>query len=277
MHSFQVELLHGLGGTGAVDRLAELRVPTGEDQVLLVVEMDMATPARCVSALIANLVQRLGKDEPTPDQLENLTMGDRERVLLAVCSHILGAEADFVVSCPGCRAVVEAPIRFRDLISARPDRPASRCSLVAEDGEWGAELAPPTSADLERAMKSGTQAARRLLESCLIALFDARGHVVSRDALPEECEAELAEKLLALDPLAECRIALECPHCARRFDTLLDGFALVKSALGSAEALYDDVYRMARAYHWSEADILALPLARRARYIAIAEAAEAKA
>lgn len=276
MHSFHVELLHGLGGREATDRLAELREPTGEDQALLA-EMDIASPARCVSALIANLVLRLGNAEPTPDQLEKLTIGDRERLLLAACSHILGAEADLVVSCPGCRALVEAPIRFRDLISVRPAPSASRCSLAAEDGEWSAELTPPTGADLERAMKAGPDAARRLLESCVKALFDVRGHAVSRDALPQECEAELAERLLALDPLAECRIAVDCPHCALRFDTLLDGFALLKNAFGSAHALYGDVYRMARAYHWSEADILALPLAKRAQYIAIAMAAEADA
>lgn len=123
-------------------------------------------------------------------------------------------------------------------------------------------------------MAAGPRAARRLLEACLTALFDAQGRSVSRDALPEECESELAEKLLALDPLAECRIAVACPHCADSFDTLLDGFSLLSDAIGGAAALYGDVYRMARAYHWSEADILALPLAKRAQYLAIAAAAE---
>ncbi|QIG49837.1 hypothetical protein G5V57_20205 [Nordella sp. HKS 07] len=274
MHSFQVELLHGLGGADRMDRLAELREPTGEDQALLA-EMDRALPARSTSALIANLLLRLGNARPTPDQLAKLTLGDRERLLLAVCSHLLGAQADLAVTCPACRALVEVPIRFSDLISARPARAAIRCSLVAGDGEWSAELTPPTGMDLDRAMKAGSEAARRLLESGLMALFDARGQAVSRDALPQECEAELAEKLLALDPLAECRIGVECPHCTQHFDTLLDGFALLRTAFGGAEALYGDVYRMARAYHWSEADILALPLAKRARYLAIAMAAEA--
>lgn len=274
MQSFYVELLHGLGGRRAGDRLAQLREPTGRDQALLT-DMGAAAPAHCVHALISHLLLRVGDGEPAPDQELRLTAGDRERILLAICARLLGAEADLVVSCPGCRELVELAVCFRDLIALRPSASADRHSLKARDGDWSAELLPPTGAALERALAQGPGAERRLLEDCLISLRDAQGRNVPATTLPPECEAELAEKLLALDPLAECRIALECPHCSVSFDTLLDGFALLKSALGGAEALYGDVYRMARAYHWSEADILALPLAKRARYLAIAAAAEA--
>lgn len=275
MHSFHVELLHGLGETESTHRLAELREPTGHDQAVLA-EMSAASPARCANALIASLVLRLGDSSPTTEQLFELTAGDRERLLLAVSSRLLGAEADLVASCPACKSLVEVAIRFRDLLSARPASSDRHCSLATKDGAWTAEIVPPTGVDLERAMAAGPDGGRRLLEECLTALVDPQGHDVSREALPRECEGALAERLLALDPLAECLITVECPHCAAAFDTLLDGFSLVKSALG-ADQLYGDVYRMARAYHWSEADILALPLARRARYLAIAAAAEASA
>lgn len=276
MHSFHVELLHGLGGTESAHRLAELREPTGRDQAVLA-EMSAASPARGATALIASLVLRLGDSSPTTEQLLELTAGDRERLLLAVSSRLLGAEADLVASCPACKSLVEVAIRFRDLLSARPVSSERRCSLATETGAWTAEIVPPRGVDLERAMAAGPDGGRRLLEECLTALFDPEGRDVSRQALPQECESELAERLLALDPLAECRVVVACPHCAGTFDTLLDGFALVKNALGGADQLYGDVYRMARAYHWSEADILALPLARRARYLAIAAAAEAGA
>ncbi|MFZ5673535.1 MAG: hypothetical protein ACOZAM_11290 [Pseudomonadota bacterium] len=270
MQSFYVELLHGLGA----HRHAELREPTGKDQALFI-DMAASPPVRCVSALIESLVLRIGDVAATPDQLARLTIGDRERLLLAVCSRLLGAETDLVVSCPSCQSAVEMPISFRDLVTARPASSDRRCALAAHDGTWTAELSPPTARKLESALGRGPEAARQLLEVCLTALFDAQGQDVGRAALPRECEAELAEKLLALDPLAECRIAVECPHCGTAFETLLDGFSLLKAAFGSAAALYGDVYRMARAYHWSEADILALPLVRRAQYLAIAAAGEA--
>lgn len=276
MHSFHVELLHGLDGTEPAHRLAELREPTGRDQALLA-NLNTASPARCVSALIATLVLRIGECSPTTEGLLGLTAGDRERLLLAICSRLFGAETDLVASCPTCKSLVEVAIRFGDLLSARPHSLETTCSLAAKDGQWTAEIAPPTGANLERTLAAGPRAARQLLEDCLIKLLDAQGASVSRDCLPVECEVELAEKLLALDPLAECSIAVECPHCATTFETLLDGFALLKTAIGGADQLYGDVYRMARSYHWSEADILALPLARRAHYLAIAAAAEAGA
>lgn len=270
MQSFYVELLHGLDAR----RLVELREPTGNDQALLA-EMGTTAPVHGVSALIESLVLRIGEDVPMPDELARLTVGDRERLLLAVCSRLLGAATDLVVACPSCMSVVEVPIRFRDLVSAQPESSDRRCVLATRDGNWAAEVAPPTGEDLERTLGLGQRSARLLLEACLTALFDAQGQAVGREDLPEDCEAELAEKLLALDPLAECRIAVECPHCAQSFETLLDGYALLKGAFGNASALYGDVYRMARAYHWSEADILALPLAKRAQYLAIATAGEA--
>lgn len=269
MHSFYVELLHGIGGPEAARHLAELREPTGRDQALLA-DMACAPPVRCVSALIERLVLRIGGRTPDADELARLTAGDRERLLLAICSRLLGVEADLVSSCPSCQSVVEVPISFRDLLSARPGSLERRCSLG--EGAWIAVLDPPTGAMLEEALVAGPDSARRLLEECLASLSDAQGNSVSPMALPQDCEIELAEKLLALDPLAECRIAVECPHCAVGYEPLLDGFSLLKTAFGSADALYGDVYRMARAYHWSEADILALPLSRRAHYLAIAAA-----
>lgn len=270
MQSFYVELLHGLDAR----RLAELREPTGNDQALFV-DMAAMPPVRCVSALIENLVLHIGEAAVTPDQLARLTIGDRERLLLAVCSRLLGAETDLAVSCPSCKSVVEVPISFRDLVTAQPQSADRRCGLAAPDGTWTAELSPPTAEDIERTLGRGPEASRRLLEACVTALFDAQGQSVARDTLPRECEGELADNLLALDPLAECRIAVDCPHCTTAFETLLDGFSLLKAAFGSAGALYGDVYRMARAYHWSEADILALPLMRRSQYLAIAAAGEA--
>ncbi len=53
------------------------------------------------------------------------------------------------------------------------------------------------------------------------------------------------------------------------------GYVILQTALGDVRRVYDDVFRMARAYHWSEAEILSLPLRRRRHYLAIAEVAEA--
>jgi hypothetical protein len=276
MQSFEVVLLHGLSDAGGVHRLAELREPIGRDQALMT-ELAGAPPAKSISALIAALTQRIGDcTKPSRDQLVQLTAGDRERLVLAVCARLLGPEADLIVPCPACRDLCEVPAHFADMIALPPSTSDDHCCLQAPDGTWTAQISPPTGHDLEAASRGEMGAERHLLESCLRELFDPTGEKVARESLPPECETQLGEALSALDPLAECRIGIDCPHCAARFDTLLDGYTLLRTVIGDANSLYGDIYRMARAYHWSEADILALPLRRRRHYLALAAAQEAR-
>jgi hypothetical protein len=54
--------------------------------------------------------------------------------------------------------------------------------------------------------------------------------------------------------------------------TLLDGLTLLSSGASSSSRLYTEVDRLARAYHWSEEAILALPVSRRRSYLELVAA-----
>jgi len=274
-YSLKVELLHGLIEGGRRHTLAELREPTGHDEAMLAELGPDALPAERVGALIEALALRIGECErPTRDQLLRLSAGDRERLLLAICAALLGPEVDLVTPCPHCGNLTEVPIRFDQVIASRPAAPLDRFELWADDERWTARCRPPNGADLAKAVRGGTETARALLVGCLMDLTDPAGKQVAADTLPVECEADLAAALWRLDPIAECRIDMECPSCAGAVAALIDGHAILRTGLGGAQRLYGDVYRMARAYHWSEAEILALPLKRRRHYLAIAGAEE---
>jgi hypothetical protein len=270
---YKVQLYHGLTMGGVVDTVAELRDLTGHDEAI-VTEPGDDTPAERVSALIAALTLRIGHCEhPSRERLLQLTVGDRERLLLAVSARLLGAEADLLTSCPGCGNLAEVPVRFADLISIEPMTPPDRIELASPAGGWIARCRPITGADLEKAARSGAHGVRDLLVGCLLDLSDPAGQLRSPDSLPSECVADLADALAALDPAAECSAEIECPFCAGKIEALVDGFTVMRTAFGGPQRLYEDVYHMARAYHWSEADILALPLRRRRHYLAIADGA----
>jgi hypothetical protein len=275
--SCQVTLLHGLAEADRRDILAELREPTGHDEAMLGELRGHATPAEQVTALLAALTQRIGSIErPAPDRIRELTAGDRERLLLALCARLLGPETDLVATCRACAALAEVTVRFADLadLAAVGNIADPRVALMADGGPWTARLRPPNGFDLERAARGAPDAARELMLSCIEELGDPSGRSVAPGVLPAACEGQLADALLALDPAAESRVGIDCPSCAEPIDALLDGFAILHSGLGGANRVFDEVFRMARSYHWSEAEILALPLHRRRRYIAIAEAAE---
>ncbi len=104
-----------------------------------------------------------------------------------------------------------------------------------------------------------------LSRRCLIA---PEGAEVSADAL-REAEAKLSEA----DPLALVVIGLTCPACGADWQETLDVAGYVAHEIGQqAETLLYDIHRLARAYGWTEADVLALSPWRRQQYLAWAEA-----
>jgi hypothetical protein len=77
----------------------------------------------------------------------------------------------------------------------------------------------------------------------------------------------LEEKFAELDLQAETRVQLVCPSCGAMTSILVDASALVFERLASTTRLLNEVDTIARCYHWSERDILALPTARRRAYL----------
>jgi hypothetical protein len=278
--SFTVELFHGLLEGGERHVSAVLRDPTGRDETMLAELGADATPAEQVSALISALTLRIGKIEhPTRDVMLRLTAGDRERLVLAICSRLIGAQVDLVAACNACGAIAETPFRFDDVVAMRPEGSIDHeraVDLHGSDGRWTARCRPPTGAELEKAARGGPDAARNLTVDCILALTAPDGCPVAAGELPRDFESTVAEVLAAFDPAAECRITMDCPSCGERIDTLLDGHTILRTGLGGARQVYQDVYRMAHAYHWSEAEILSLPMHRRRLYLTIADGAEGR-
>lgn len=254
---FKVQLLHGLQEGDRRHTVVTLRDPNGHDEAMLAELRREAVPAECVSALLAALTLCIGEIEhPTIDRIRELTAGDRERLLLALCTRILGAEADLIAACPSCSALAEMPVRFANVapVSSQADPRGSRVTIDAADGQWTATLLPPTGNTLEKAARGGSHAARDLIVDCIEELTDPSGSTVAPRELPIACEAAIADALFALDPVAESLVQIDCPSCGQPIRALVDGFAILQSAFGNPNRLYDDVFRMSRSYHWSEAE-----------------------
>jgi hypothetical protein len=89
------------------------------------------------------------------------------------------------------------------------------------------------------------------------------------DALAPEWIDPLADALEERDPLTALRLATRCPACGEAVAIELDlEDYLLSRARARQERLLDAVHQLARAYHWSEREILALPRERRRQYLA---------
>lgn len=93
---------------------------------------------------------------------------------------------------------------------------------------------------------------------------------------PDADTGGLAEAWAALDPAGAATVDLACVDCAAAVTAAVDPADFLAAALDRlSSALFRQVDALARAYGWGEADILALPPARRRHYVAMVEDAAA--
>ncbi len=123
----------------------------------------------------------------------------------------------------------------------------------------------PTGEDLRRwrtaQPASRVQALRVMLDSLVLA-----GEVEPDD------EAALSASIAALDPLVDFTVACRCPACGTPNEVAVDLETLALARLVARQrALLHEVHRFAMHYGWSESEVLAVPPARRARYLALIE------
>jgi hypothetical protein len=111
------------------------------------------------------------------------------------------------------------------------------------------------------ALPSGRRARRMLVDRCL------RG-------APSAAQVRRVERAMAaLGPVLRGPVAGHCPECGRPVDLEFDArqFCLVELRNQALDVLAD-VDLLARTYHWSEQEILAMPSSRRTAYVDLVQA-----
>ena len=250
-------------------RTLELRPVTEEDLEFLLDSGPALTPARRANQLLHRCLQP-GQRHVVPE----LTVGDREALLLQLRSLTFGDHLECLVSCPRpeCEAVMQVDLDVRDvLLPAYADpRPEHQLTLDRPDGSKVClRLRLPRAGDLDRvsARTDPDAGAADLLGSCVHEV-SIDGSPVLLSALDDDLLSEVERLLAELDPQGEIELALECSECGSAFVVLFDaGTFLLQELDERAAQLLVDVHTLASHYHWQEREILALGPARRARYL----------
>jgi hypothetical protein len=140
---------------------------------------------------------------------------------------------------------------------------------------------PPTPADLRAAASAADPVAdltRRCLRMAPAGEDPDRSHGgdpalgdLDQITLDGDVLAAIEQAMAEADPLAEVVAAVTCPYCTTGFPAEVDLGEFVWSELEAlARRLLVDVDLLARAYGWTEHDVLALSDARRAAYVRMA-------
>ena len=237
-----------------------VRPPAGSEDLMLA---EATNPG---PALALALVRALATAAEGELDWSELPITDIDVLLIRLRQWLIG---DFVradVYCPSeaCGAAADLNLRLSEYLSHHAPRPVRGVERSQQAGwyravDLGIEFRVPSGADLlafsdERASPDG------IAKRCVRA-----------EAISAAQRRRLDRLMDAIAPCLYGELAASCSECGRAFGVYFDPQRFVlRELMGRAVACYEEIHLIASAYHWSEQEILRLPLARRARYAAFA-------
>jgi hypothetical protein len=194
------------------------------------------------------------------DRLADLPLGERNAALLRLRRRTFGPEVRAYIDCPACRERMELALQVDMFLPPKTGAPSG-----GELETDGFRFRLPTSRDLSALLghADAESAAAQLLERCCVGRPDG-ATTSSLHGLLEKIEAGLE----VLDPGADIELSLVCESCAHRWAAPFDIAAVLWDEVDArARALLAAVHTLARAYGWSEREVLALGEQRREAYL----------
>lgn len=219
------------------------------------------------------LLAAASPDDPAED-LARLTVGERDGRLLTLREWTFGSQLASVTDCPACQERLELSFNTSDIRVEGPERgdgPSYIDGLVFERDGYAVRYRLPNSLDLIAATGSPSAEAGRqaLIERCF-AEASYQGAALTAQRLPAGLVEGVIEAMREADPQADLTIDLNCPACGHRWQAQMDILAYFWNEIEAwAFRTLQEVHRLALAYGWSEADILALSARRRQMYLAM--------
>jgi hypothetical protein len=227
---------------------------------------ERAAPLHAIDRAIRLLA--LAMPDRDPSALARLPLGTRDGLLLAVRNALLGDRLEAQDACPGCGARVEALLDGAALAAGCSPPPAQW--TIESDG-CRLTLRALDSLDAAAAAQSDdVGGARTLLITRAVISAERAGAPIAVEDMPPHLASTIADSIAKHDSGAELLLQFSCPSCERIWTGVLDVASFVWRELAvRAERLLYDVHTLARAYGWSEAEILAMSSARRSAYVAL--------
>lgn len=201
-------------------------------------------------------------------QLREMPVGQRDRRLLAVREALFGPHLSCLTTCPECSERLELALDTSEL-GAAPLLAETSGTYTLESGEWQVRFRLPNSGDLARvADLADVGRARQILFELCMQEASRGGAPVSANELPEGVIGTIADRMAELDPQADMQIALTCPACSEQWSSAFDISSYLWIEINAwALRMLHEIHRLASAYGWREADILALNPMRRQFYL----------
>jgi hypothetical protein len=225
-----------------------------------------------VTRSLAAALQHLHGHTATPALIDALSVGDRQFLVQQLAGQLEMDAMWMSADCTRCGERFDFPIRFSELPvkAAGEGYPFARVDTSKGSACWRV----PTGADQKAvaALADEHEAARWLLTRCLVEI-SGDGTAESDQwvtGLSDEDWQKVETSLEAVAPEVTTTVQVACIACGAENQVAVDPYLCL---LHCQEAISVDIHTIASTYHWSEAEILALPKKRRQRYLRLIDRA----
>jgi hypothetical protein len=227
-----------------------------------VLDVDFDQPApQVVTALLASSL-----NDHDEQELWSLPVGTRLEYLLALLA--LDGErplsTERICANDACGEPIEIELTLAELVALAVERDAGPVPVdvggrtVAVRRPTGVDQLAWQTAEFRREADARRALAGRLLDPDAGAELD--------DELVAAVEAALTDA----DPLICLELEVVCPYCSKTRTYELEVLELVLARFRERQQrLVEEIHTLASHYHWTEAEILAVPGGRRGRYLAL--------
>jgi len=239
---------------------------------------DSPMPAR-VTAALASTLEHVGGEMAVPAAVADLSVGDRQFLMGRLAVGLGLGESWLTARCGRCGEQYDFSVNHSDL----PVKEAGEGYPLAEvETSLGpCRFRVPTGADQEflAGLDDEGVAFRCLVDRCLVALpghgENGRSHRDMVGAFSSDDVTRIEAALESVSPEVAVLVQAACPACGAPQGIDVDPYRAL--SLQSEVRLLHEIHILAATYHWGEAEILALPLERRRRYLDLIDRARGMA
>ncbi|WP_369166741.1 hypothetical protein AB5J49_02105 [Streptomyces sp. R28] len=226
-----------------------------EANVLDVWESGLAGPPAARSLLLASMAA------PSGCSVADLPLSALNSLLLELRRGAFGDALPCAADCPECGECLDVTVAAGELLPSGGGGAVAATATVTSYGRTVTYRAL-TGRDVRAVDPAAPGARQTLLRRCVLRV-DPPAH-----DLPDEVLEDVARRLADLDPGADAVLTLDCPQCGHGWDAALDlAEHLWTDVSGYAHRLLHEVHALARAYGWTEADVLSISPTRRQFYL----------
>lgn len=203
------------------------------------------------------------------NNIAKLSIGERDARLLQLREWMFGPRLINIANCPACAEPVEWETDLRNIrLQALPPEISSK-EFHLEVAGFNLRFRLPNSHDLARAAAHSVYRTdpKKLLVDCILAVQHEQKDFPIDD-LPDHVFGGLDQRMAEEDPQADIRMLLTCPVCSHQWEGQFDIVSYLWVEINTwARHMLQEVYLLARAFGWSEYDILNMSPQRRQLYL----------